>query len=61
MHHLPSFRNSSNACNLLLAAAGKKTGSFFPAKKAQDVHQGEVRCVSFLVLAGKSFWCYVRT
>jgi hypothetical protein len=39
----------------------KKPDLFFPAKKVQDVCRGEVRCVSFLVLAGKSFWCYVRT
>jgi hypothetical protein len=42
MHHLPSFRNSFNACDVSSAAAGEKTGSFFPAKKAQDVCRGEV-------------------
>jgi hypothetical protein len=33
----------------------RKLDLFFPSKKAQDVHQGEVHCVSFLVLAGKVF------
>jgi hypothetical protein len=42
MHHLPSLRNSFNACDVLLAAAGEKTGCFFSAKIAQYVRRGEV-------------------
>ncbi len=32
MHHLPSFRNSFNACDVSLAPGGEKTGFFFPPK-----------------------------
>ncbi len=33
MHHLPSLRNSFNACHVLSAAAGEKTSCFFSRQK----------------------------
>jgi hypothetical protein len=40
MHHLPSFKNSYNACNILSVAAEEKTGSFFSLPKKPKMFAG---------------------
>ncbi len=44
MHHLPSFRNSFNACDVSSAAAGEKTGFFFLRQKKPKKFAGG-RCM----------------